>query len=275
MKIIFRADGNSNTGLGHLYRLFSLVEIVKTSYEFAFVTKGSSTQDVVPSGYKKIVIPDSVIIEDEPNWLANNFEPLDHIIIADGYQFVSSYQKSIKEKGFKLIYVDDLAEQHMYADIVINHSTFIEKADYKKEDNTYLALGPKYALLRPSFIETARDKRMITNIDSAFICFGGADPFDLSIKALKSLLEFKEFKKISVVLGSAYKHKDIYEFVKNSSSNIYIYQNLSEIDLLEVMKDCKFAIVPASTILYEICCVKMVTLSGYFIDNQERIYNVR
>ncbi len=31
-KIIFRADGSAKTGLGHLYRLFAIVEMVKYSY---------------------------------------------------------------------------------------------------------------------------------------------------------------------------------------------------------------------------------------------------
>ena len=38
------------------------------------------------------------------------------------------------------------------------------------------------------------------------------------------------------------------------------------------MQKCHFAIVPASTILYEICCVKMPVLSGYFVANQKNIY---
>ena len=33
-KIIFRADGNATTGLGHLYRLFALVEMYKNDYDF-------------------------------------------------------------------------------------------------------------------------------------------------------------------------------------------------------------------------------------------------
>ena len=37
-KILFREDGNSTIGLGHLYRLFSLVEIYRKrkKYEFIF-----------------------------------------------------------------------------------------------------------------------------------------------------------------------------------------------------------------------------------------------
>ena len=46
-KIICRADGNANTGLGHLYRLFALYEIYKDYYEVIFVTKSSSTLKVI------------------------------------------------------------------------------------------------------------------------------------------------------------------------------------------------------------------------------------
>jgi len=38
------------------------------------------------------------------------------------------------------------------------------------------------------------------------------------------------------------------------------------------MQNCNFAIVPSSTILYELCAINMVILSGYFIDNQKHIY---
>jgi UDP-2,4-diacetamido-2,4,6-trideoxy-beta-L-altropyranose hydrolase len=38
------------------------------------------------------------------------------------------------------------------------------------------------------------------------------------------------------------------------------------------MIDSNFAIAPASTILYELCCVKMPILSGFYVDNQKKIY---
>ena len=56
-KIIFRADGNAKTGLGHLYRLFSLVEMVKDSIEFVFLTKETSTHSVFPIEYNIRNIP--------------------------------------------------------------------------------------------------------------------------------------------------------------------------------------------------------------------------
>jgi len=271
-KIIFRADGSSTTGLGHLYRLFSLVEIVKDTLDFVFLTHETSTDSVIPKAYDKAIIPKEISTENEPEWLAANFSSKEYMIIADGYQFTSVYQKKIKQKGYSLIYIDDLAKEHMYADVVINHSPYIQEKHYIKEANTKLALGTKYALLRPLFLKEAKQNKKIKTIDSAFVCFGGADPFNLTLKALEALLQIASFKKIHVVLGGAYKHKAIFDLEKEHANKIKIYKNLSEEHLLQTMQQCNFAIAPASTILYELSCVKMPILSGFYVDNQELIY---
>lgn len=271
-KIIFRADGTSTTGLGHLYRLFSLVEIVRNSIDFVFITHESSTDSVIPKVYKKVIIPKRITVEEEPEWLATNFSPKDYIVIADGYQFIAPYQKHIKQKGYKLIYIDDLAKEHMYADVVINHSPYIQEKSYEKEATTRLALGTKYALIRPLFLKEAKNNKVINSIDSAFVCFGGADPYNLTLKAVKALLKISKFESIHVVLGGAYEHNGISDLEEKYSNIITTYRNLSEEDLLNTMRQCNFAIVPASTILYEICCVKMPVLSGFYVDNQELIY---
>jgi len=271
-KIIFRADGNAEIGLGHLYRLFSLVEEIKSNVQFVFLTREDTITSVIPNSYNKQVISKTISLQDEPKWLAQNFVPQSHLIIADGYQFNSSYQKKIKQLGYNLIYVDDLAQEFMYADIVINHSPYINVADYKKHDDTYLALGTKYALLRPMFLKAAKVKRKISTINSAFICFGGADPFNLTLKAVEALLLVNSFKTINVVLGGAYKHLQIRDLERKFPTKINIFDNLPEKQLLSVMQKSNYAIVPASTILYELCCVKMPILSGFYVDNQELIY---
>ncbi|MFP4844586.1 UDP-2,4-diacetamido-2,4,6-trideoxy-beta-L-altropyranose hydrolase [Winogradskyella sp. PE311] len=271
-KIIFRADGNSSTGLGHLYRLFSLVEIVKNEIEFIFLTQETSTDSIIPDDYEKKVIPRKITIVKEAEWIASNFSSDNYIIIADGYQFNSNYQKQIKQKHFRLIYIDDLANEHMYADVVINHSPYINSKDYSKENYTKLALGTKYALLRPLFLEETKQTRVINHLDKAFVCFGGADPFNLSLKAVQAMVPMNEFIELHVVLGGAYRHKEIFTLESKYPDKIKTYSNLSEAELIQVMRTCNFAIAPASTILYELSCVKMPILSGYFVDNQELIY---
>lgn len=270
--IIFRADGNSVSGLGHLYRLFALVEVLKGDFNYVFVTKESTQLSVIPNDYPLELIPDGVLLEDEPKWLLDEFIGENNIIIADGYQFKSCYQKRLKNLGAKLIYIDDLTEWHMYADIVINHSLGVSDENYLSEDYTIFALGCDYALLRPSFLKETRRKRIINNIDSVFICFGGADPFGLTIKAIRACMNFNKIKIINVVIGAAYSNKGIYDLF-NQDSRVRIYQNISEVEMIEVMKKSNLAIAPSSTILYELCSVRMPIISGYYVNNQERIYN--
>lgn len=271
-KILFRADGDSVIGLGHLYRLFSLVAIVKDTFEVVFLTSEDSTKSIIPEAYKCKDIPNPITIEDEPQWITEHFSSNEYIIIADGYQFNSNYQRQIKANGFKMIYIDDLANEYMHADIIINHSPYIAKNSYTKEHHVLLALGTKYALVRPIFLKAAKETRIISKIDTAFVCFGGADPLNLTEKITKALLHYPEITNINIVLGGAYKGEGVLNLQKSNPNEVKIWRNLAEDNLAEVMALCNIAIVPASTILYELCCIKMPVLSGFFIDNQKLIY---
>jgi len=269
-EILFRADGNSEIGLGHLYRLFSLIEMLKEHFKFTFLSSETSTVNIIPNSYQLKIIPSQITIKEEPDWISKEFDKNNTLLIADGYQFDSSYQRKIKEKGFKFVYIDDLASEHMFADLIINHSPNITSQIYSAEPYTKFALGTKYALLRPAFLDLIAKEKTIQKIDKAFVCFGGADPYDLTLKATKALLKTSQVKKIDIVLGGAYSHKEIYTLTQK---NIKIYQNISEEELMKTMVTSNFAIAPASTILYELCCVKIPVLSGYYVNNQKKIYN--
>ncbi len=271
-KMIFRADGNSHIGLGHIYRLFALVEIYKNYFQFIFVTKTSSTKTIFPNNYPIIFIPETVSIANEPEWLLQNFHPSKYLIIADGYQFKSNYQKKIKDNGYSLIYIDDLVEGEMYADIIVNHAANVKSYKYQVQPYTRLALGTDYAVLRPLFVKAAQTERNIINIVNVFVCFGGADALDLSYKATKALLGIKKIQNIHVVLGAAYKHSDIIALA-SKNTQINLYRNLDEMALCNLMKSCNLAIAPSSTIVYELCAIKIPIFSGYFTDNQKNIYN--
>lgn len=269
-KLLCRADGNAITGLGHLYRMFAIVEFYKNDYEIVFITHESSIISVIPKEYTVQIIPKEITIEQEPQWLLSNYNPNEFTLLADGYQFISAYQKVIKELGYLLVYIDDLTTEHMYADVVINHSPHCTVKFFKAQEYTQFALGTGFAMLRPKFNEAAKQSRKISSIENAFVCFGGSDQFNLSFKAVRALLKSVQIKEIHVVLGEAYLHQEIYELA-NTNQQIYLYKNLDEENLCELMKKCQVAIAPSSTILYELCSIKIPVLSGYYVDNQKNI----
>jgi UDP-2,4-diacetamido-2,4,6-trideoxy-beta-L-altropyranose hydrolase len=211
------------------------------------------------------------LLAKEPKWISDHYPPEYYMIIADGYQFDYSYQRELKKLNYTLFYIDDLVKDQMVADVVINHSLNVNPVDYKKESYCKLALGSKYAILRPSFLEATKHSRVINKIHTAFVCFGGSDPYNLTLKATEALLKTTAITAIHVVIGAAYSHKEILA-IEKSHPKVKVHQNLSEHNLIKIMKECDFAIAPSSNILYELCAVKMPILSGYYVDNQKNIY---
>lgn len=270
--LICRADGNASTGLGHLYRMFALYEMYKNTFNVCFLTRDDSEVTVIPKVYNTLLIPNSISLNEEVEWLCHNFDSKNDIIIADGYQFVGDYQKRLVDAGFYLVYVDDLVSERLYANSIINHAQKLDRSLFNAPKDSIFSLGTKYAMLRPLFLEAAKKERKVEVIDTVFVCFGGADALDLTSKAVEALLQYGPIKKIHIVLGGAYKHTRIFK-IAEANSKVKIHQNLDELDLITIMQQCNFAIVPSSTILYEICCVKMPVLSGYFVGNQKNIYN--
>ena len=79
---------------------------------------------------------------------------------------------------------------------------------------------------------------------------------------------------VRVVLGSANKSRDLVkDFAqKNTQLNIHTYEKLSSEQMAHIMSLSQIAIVPASSILYEVISVKMPVICGYYVDNQINVY---
>ena len=269
-KVLIRVDGNSQIGLGHIYRSIALAEMLKDEFEIEFISKSDSTiNPIQDADFKHIFLPDNVILLKEPLWFRENYSA-DTIIVLDGYDFTETYQRKIKEFNFKLVYIDDLAKGFQKADLVINHSPGIKESDYKADPYTKFALGLNYPLLRKPFIEAARkDINLHKDINNVFVSFGGADIHDFSFAAVNALSKLEYIKEINVVVGAAYKHDAIF---KLQDSKIRIHKNISSNKVFTIMKNADWAVVPASTISIELASLGVPMILGYSIDNQKSIY---
>ena len=118
-------------------------------------------------------------------------------------------------------------------------------------------------MLRPLFLDEAKKNKTISKIENIFICFGGADFYDITNTCVKGALRVKNVEKINVVIGQAYKHKEIYNTIKENNERVVLHKNLFESEMINLMKECQLEIIPSSTISYEVCCVKMLALAGY------------
>jgi UDP-2,4-diacetamido-2,4,6-trideoxy-beta-L-altropyranose hydrolase len=267
MNILIRADGSTTLGMGHLYRCLAMIQMLDSKYDITFVCReitGDFEYILTKNNYKLIQI-------------SNELEFLDlcdekKIVVIDGHHFPSELYQKVREKGSQIVCIDDLHDKNYHSDVIINQAPGITSTDYSTDPFNYFALGPNYALLREPFLKAANNKRKITSIKSCFICFGGGDQLDLTLRTLKIAIQFPAFKTINVVTGSAYKHSESLKAFAGNESRIKLFHAIDENQMAEIISASDLAIVPCSTILLEIFAAGCIPISGYFVENQKYFY---
>lgn len=266
-KILIRVDGSSEIGLGHVVRCLSLAYILKNNFSISFYC-----QKIPFHLASEIKVNDFGLnmIENENSF----FEVISSydIVVIDGYSFDETCQINIKNKKCKLVCVDDLFDKHYYADLIINHAPGILPSQYISTPYTQFALGLNYALLRPSFLNQAQQPRIIENIKTILICFGGSDPKNLTLSVLNIVKEFSEFDKIIVVMGSEFMDKKSVSDFAYLDSRIEPHFNIDEKQMLNLMITSDLVIVPSSSVLIESIYCGCIPISGFYTDNQKYIY---
>lgn len=268
VKVYIRVDGNLAVGMGHLIRCIALAQMIAGNFKVYFACRDIPAKTV--SVLAQLDFELLMLTEEHSFW---NLLSKNDIAILDGYNFGLDYQQKVKATGASVICIDDMADQTFAVDGIINHAPGITPERYYAPPTAQFALGPQYALLRPSFLAQARRKRFVTKNETLFICFGGGDFKDLTRQTLQTVLAANRFKKITVVTGPAYSFSETLAPLISNSPLVKHYHSISEEDMLLNMMDADVAIVPASGIVYEALCAGCKIISGTYVENQQQIFN--
>lgn len=274
-KIIFRADGNAQIGLGHVMRCLALAEMIGSDYDrrFAIVQPTPEVAKLI----RELGIP-VVALPNPPNDLAALSVELDFdtVLILDGYAFDTAYQRVCRNIVGRLIYIDDLCESDPIADVIINHAGGATREDYYPDNLFYyreanLLLGTDYALIRQPFLQVARqsgsDKQKVElPFRKIFVNLGGADSNNYSWQVVNSLLQNQPDRHLTLILGAANVHR--HTFLQFSSANLLVLTNLSANEMVETIQTCAVAVVSCSTISYEVALLRRPFVGILTADNQ-------
>lgn len=256
-KIAFIADLFETSGFGHFYRLKSLYDYFSNNHQTLFFLKTEPKEKV------------NVELFNQSNLLEKLqlFKP--NFAVMDGYSLTPELREKVRNLGCKTIFVADFAQGIYPDDVVINHAMNLNLENCQPQRNTKFFQGADFALVRNEFLEYAKKNKAmpVKSFETAFVSFGGADPFQLLPKYCNWLASIAEIKSI-VALGRPGDH-----FTQEAISKTAFYQNLSASELVELLTKVDFGVVPASTLSYELCCMRIPFISGFFIENQKLIYN--
>lgn len=260
MFIYFRADGNSQIGLGHITRSLALAQMLQARFDIRFLIQApipAIINELKTLGIECIILPQTADFIAEANYLAADFFSFQDILVLDGYQFTTSYQRTIKEKGTKLVCIDDIHAFHFFADGIINPAGGVSATVYSAEPYTKIITGPGYSLLRKPFLEAAGQTTVNLNLQKLFINLGGADIENFTLQVLKGIQSLpRHFKEIHVVIGAANPHGTTLKKYIQAFPIIYLHQNLDAVAMCQLMQDCRVGICPPSGVSYEFCVTR-------------------
>jgi UDP-2,4-diacetamido-2,4,6-trideoxy-beta-L-altropyranose hydrolase len=280
--IVFRADSSPEIGMGHVYRLISLIKYLHIDFDCTLVTNNIKIlphDDLLNVNLKlneintsfKYCTPNRKKNDQEIDFDLEYILNGDEIVILDGYWFGRKYQQAAKLRGAKVIVIDDFANGFYNADIIINHAPGITAKFYNILPHTKLLLGPDFSILRPSFLKLARMQiEVIKKKKSVFICFGGSDYFNFTDVIVETVVRSALFEEIHVVVGKEY--LQINKLKEKYGNTIILHYDLNEVNMACLMNICELAIIPSSSVLYEAIAAGCKIITGYYSNNQKTIY---
>lgn len=269
--IVFRGDGNPAIGLGHIYRLISFAESIRSNFKTICLTHQSSKD-------YDILLKDS--FDEVVYFKRNDLQIIKayreigiNLVVIDGYNFDYAYQATIKKFGYNLICIDDSLKGRFSADAIVNHNLGVLESDYEKEIYTKTFLGFDYLLVRNVFFKSAQTIADRSK-DRILISMGGTDFNNISMTILKIMAELQIKNEIFVVVGLAnQRYQELIDFAKKSSLKIEIYRNLDAKEMAQLMSKCKKIICTSSTVMLEAFVMQLQVIGGYYVENQINSYD--
>lgn len=282
--LIIRADSTAKIGTGHIMRCLALAQAWQDQDgKVTFISHCESDalrQRLIEEGMNFINIEKS---HPDPGDLEYTMRILDDIsnqhpgktawLVIDGYHFDATYQKRIKDTGYKILWIDDYGHSdHYYADLVLNQNISANASLYAHcEPYTQLLLGTRYTLLRREFKQWQGWQREIPTVArKVLVTMGGSDPDNVTLKVLRALkLVHVIGIEAIIVIGPANPNLALLEFEIVNHSNFHLVTNAS--NMPELMAWADLAVSAGGSTCWEMALLGLPNMIMYFADNQRLI----
>lgn len=275
-RIFFRADGDSQMGLGHIVRCGALAEMISNEWDCVLYTRCTVASVIAESKTRFSTVfslPLEIEYLEEAKAFSSNLGRNDMVVL-DGYHLGEKYQQIIRSAGALLICIDDIHSYFFHAVAVINSAGGITAANYEALPATQFYLGLQYTLLRKPFLERAADRNGKKHNKNILICLGGADPNNTTLEVVQFLVAVNRFDEFRIVTGGGYQHREELEkYITAHQVKAKLLHSLSAGEFAELMSSCSYAVCSPSTVSYEYMTVGGVVYLKQIADNQKDMIN--
>jgi spore coat polysaccharide biosynthesis predicted glycosyltransferase SpsG len=217
--------------------------------------------------------------EDTPAFLSEALQseksesPLRPWVCLDGYHFDASYQQAFKDKGFRVLVIDDTRHLPCYlADILLNQNVHAESLSYTCGPDTTLLLGSRYALIREEFLQWKGWERPVSgNARNVLVTAGGGDSPEVLAKIVAAICKM-ERPGLDVVVIAGPSAQPLQAQVDSGAGRKHRFRFLTTTKTMpQLMAWADVAVSAAGSTCWELAYMGVPSLVGILADNQTRI----
>lgn len=281
--LFIRADATTDIGTGHVMRCLALAQAWQDQGgEVTFISHCESDalrQRLIDERMNFISInerhPDPSDLKQMLATLSTMHTSLStkNWLVIDGYHFDATYQKCIKEVGYKILWIDDHGHaSHYYVDLVLNQNISADETLYdNREPYIRLLLGTRYALLRREFKKWQDWQREIPDTaQKVLVTMGGGDPDNVTMKVVQALKQINiSGLEAKIVIGPVNPNMQILEREISDHTNLQLITNAT--NMPELLAWADIAVSAGGSTCWEMALLGLPNIIMYFADNQRPI----
>lgn len=278
--IVIFAESGVRIGTGHVMRCLALAQSWKRACGIAkFVLRRDSTGPIArvrEEGFMVNALAEGQTFREAMKKQIRSAKC--RFAVLDGYGFGSAEQTVLEESGIEVLFLDDYGHaDHYAARWVLNHNPYAQAEAYsRRNSNTRLLLGSKYALLREEFLPWLSWKPAISDQPrKILLTMGGSDADNASSKILEALNRFaatlgKDSLEVILAVGSGNPHLATLERANDPNAiRVQIVRDACNMPSLMAWADV--AIAASGGTALELCYMGLPSLLLIAAENQRKL----
>jgi UDP-2,4-diacetamido-2,4,6-trideoxy-beta-L-altropyranose hydrolase len=281
--MLIRADASATLGAGHVMRCLALAQAWRRDGgKITFVSACESAairEQIVTQGFALHEVSRARGAEDAPAFLWKTFRSeksessLRPWVCLDGYHFDAPYQQALKDKGFRVLVIDDTGHLPCYlADILLNQNPHAETLSYPCGPDTTLLLGPRYALIREEFLPWKDWNRPVSQeAHNVLVTVGGGDSPGVLAKIVAAICRMA-FSSLDVLVIAGSSAERLQAQVDSSAGERHRFRFLTSTKTMpQLMAWADVAVSAGGSTCWELAYMGLPSLVGVLAENQLRI----
>jgi UDP-2,4-diacetamido-2,4,6-trideoxy-beta-L-altropyranose hydrolase len=243
--LFIRADAGPGIGAGHVMRCLALVEewTSRNGQVVFFGDVPPSLQQKLRKAGAEVRRADDLLSAPGGGWC-----------VVDGYRFDAGYQRSLVERGHRLLCVDDYAQIGQYAaQLIVDQNVAASESEYPA--GTRVLCGSRYVMLRREF----RGRRAAGAEGRVLVTLGGGDIANVSARVAAAAQ--RAGAAVRVLVGPTHPAREGvggFEVVVDPPS------------VVEHMEWCTLAVTASGTSAWELALLGVPSLQFFIAENQRR-----